>query len=310
MTDETAPKPPRQAFSAALQGARVEPAAEAPAPAPEAAPAVPPASAPEAPAQLAAPAAPDAPPASFTGNETEEELQAAGAKSPATHERIRRLAQEKNEAAAKAAQLEQLQQQQARELEELRQKAELHQQVAPAPDITQFKEPFPEDGTPEEQELWQHRKLTWEKDTAPALRASQELVAKALAPLQQQGAQAMLEREWASLQPTLDRYGTSRAELEGSAMEMLMMNPSMGLRPAVHMAMDMRGVYDSHVPEAPPAQVPGSGNAPPVEPPPAPALPSDPGQAAIVQAREVLASNPNPSVAREAMRAILRANRG
>lgn len=274
-----------------------------------AAPVVPPVSTPEVQPQAASAA--DVTPTSFTGNETEEELRAFS-QNPNTVNRIQKLAQERNEAKQAKLLMERQIQQLQQTQEAQRQQLELVQgQQQPSVDQWAFKEPFPDDGSPEEQEQHRFRKEAYEKDTLPMLKAQAHLFAKALAPVQQEAAMRAIEKEWQAMGPDLAQYGTSRAELEESVLRILTSpgGAHRNVRSVAYDVMAQMGVLNRFVPEAGNFQVPGSGNAPPVAPAAKQPLHSDPRQAALLQAQADLRNNPNPAQARRSFSEVIKSQR-
>jgi len=312
MTEEnTNQQAPRQSFSQTLKAARNH--GEGPNnPVEEPAPVVTPESTPEVPTQEPAPVVEqNAQPESFTGNETAEQLNEVS-KNPSTHNRIQKLAQERNAATQAQLQAEQQVGQLRQQAEEQRQQLELAQQSRqPQVDQFAFKEQFPEEGSIEEQESFRIRKEAYERDTLPALKQQAEYFAKLTAPLQQEAAMRSIEGEWNGIADIMERNGTSRAELEPMVMQVLTSpgGAHRNVRSVAHDVMAQMGVFDRYVPEPGNTTVPGGGNAPPVVPEVQQPLHSDPKQAAIMQARQTLAQNQNPAAARQSFRDVLKSQR-
>ena len=300
----------RQSLSQAVQGIRnVNPNDPAAEPVAQAAPVVTPESTPEVPAQSAP--AENVQPESFTGNESVEDLNRVST-NPGTHNRIQKLAQERNAAAAAEGAMRQQLDAATQAQETLRQQLELAQgQQQPSVDQWAFKEPFPEEGTPEEQESHRFRKDAYERDTLPALQAMGKQVAQMAAPLQQEAAMRAIEVEWQGMEKIMADNGTSRAELEPMVLQILTspQGAHRNVRSVSHDVMAQMGVFDRYVPTAENASVPGGGNAPPIVPASPQALHSDPRQAALIAARQRVANSNNPSVARSALSDVIRAHR-
>lgn len=211
-------------------------------------------------------------PATLTGEETPEQLKEMGweINRPATYDRFKNLARERNEAAARVEQLE------AR-LKELEARAGSEDysasNEAPAPkprnplpedDAWKFDVPEPDpDDDPEAHLEWRIEKRLHEKMVAGDRKVA-EAAASLVAPIQQQAAKAHFDREWQSNQDALDMLGASREELEPATLAMLTSSPKMGFRAAIWAAADAKGILgDGFSPEVPDVQVPGSGRKTP-----------------------------------------------
>jgi len=213
-------------------------------------------------------------PTSLSGTETQEELTNMGYGSQSS-ERIRKLARERNE--AKEAQEKAIQENaQWRSWYEQNAAQQQTGQVQQAtnnfgnePTMEAFSEVFPEEGTMEEQESWKIRKEAHkiaQTETMKAMKA----VANLVGPMFAQNAQTARESDWKGLGPELQRFGTSREELEPLVAEMLRQQPTRDLRGTAYDAMAMIGALnpDSHT-APPPVATPGSGRtAPAAKPPP------------------------------------------
>jgi len=308
---EQAPAPPQRMADLLKSRRNVPPNDPVITPAAPEQPAVIPESAPEVPPQETATPAENVPPESFTGNETEEQLNEVSKKS-STHNRIRTLANERNDANAKAVAL-QAQLDAATNAQEVqRQQLELAQgQNQPRNDMWDFKETFPEEGSPEEQEHWGIRKEVHEKTVKPLIEQQMRMTADVIAPLQREAAIRSLQTEWASVEGDMARYGTSRAELEPIVMQILTSPGGAGrnVRSVVYDTMGQMGVFDSYTPEPEAAQVPGSGNAPPIVPAETQPLHSNPRTAAMLEAKARFEANKNPQQARKSFSDVIKSQR-
>ncbi len=208
------------------------------------------------------------PPASLTGQESDEQLASLGYNSQKSRERFRKLARERNQAMEQTETLR-------GEVETLRsvlQNLQHHEENQPAPrqvPLQPFNEEFPHDGTLEEQESWGRRKETHELIQQHLYEFAQAN-ARVLAPLMQHRAMTEREAEWQRLDGDLERFGTTREEIEPVVQAIFKNEPTRDLRSVVYDAMGSMGMLaPMENPEPPPVSTPGHGrSAPPTAAPP------------------------------------------
>lgn len=185
-------------------------------------------------------------------------------------ERLRRGWIQRNEAFAKLKELEDqnkvlmtmLQAQQGNQATNQMQAQSLANAPEP-PAATAYPEPFPKEGTIEEQDEWRVGKKAWDASQKAALRVAQEENRKliyALAPHLQELEIAKSEREWQKLNPVLDGLDLSREEIEPVVRQILQNDSKRSLRSAVFEAADIVGAL---APKSKPRATPRQQAAPP-----------------------------------------------
>lgn len=179
-------------------------------------------------------------PASLTGAETDEELTSQGIGSPSAHERIRELGRAKNEAEARAQALEsRLEALEARFQSGDKPNRDEAPEPPRGPELQPYPEPYPKDGTYEEQEAWERDSRVWEMSQRVAASHNQELISalgEVVGPIVADFHGRQREEAWGRVTPILEQMGVARDEVEPSVVAMLKANPSLNLEGAVYQA--------------------------------------------------------------------------
>lgn len=219
--------------------------------------------------------------AGLNGDESGEQLEDQGfpSKTGAAHERIRKLARERNEAKKE----NELLRQELLKSRVVPQNGQAngaqngnHPQVQPGP--PPFDRPAPDQNASDEEKLdYLIDKKAHERGWHHAMRLGQELV-QALAPALAGPLEAAREKEWDQLGPSLDLAGTSRDEMEPLVNEVLKADPRRSLRSATFDIMDRMNLLGGRAAApTPPAQTkPGANGKPRVPGTGQPAKPKAP----------------------------------
>lgn len=217
-------------------------------------------------------------PESLTGEETDEQLIQQGYKSPASHNRIRNLARERNAAkeeamraqAEKEALQKQLLEYQATQAANPQKPQQLSQ------DDWKFDEsgweaenPAPDENDYDALMLWKAEKRAAKSAHETAVKQLTKFahaIAPQLADIRQADARKKYEEDWSSLNNRLDAFGTSREEIEPAVLEIIRRNPQLSVKAASFAAMEHYGILDNARPESthptpPSVSVPGQGRA-------------------------------------------------
>jgi len=200
-------------------------------------------------------------PASFTGQETDEQLASMGYTSVGTQERIRRLAIERNEAQVRANEADQrlasIEQRlgMAPQFGGLPQQAQVpaeNQQTQPSLEDLPIEDyavaandPFPEDGDFEEQQSWRQRERAYEfneRRTMQHMLRMGQVMQNAIMPVVHSHVTQQRETQWAEIDPVVKAAGTSRAEIQPLVDQILQRQPDRSVSDAVYQAMGMAGV--------------------------------------------------------------------
>lgn len=233
-------------------------------------------------------------PVTLTGEESDEELTNLGYQhsQPKTAERIRRLARERNEA---SQQLKELQARLER-LEAGKEESRLTEAATPkqprhlTEDDWKFDEKGWRDANPEpdRDDYDAHAKWEYRLDAAreahgqsiQQVRKLAEAIAPQLAEVRHSEARKRYEQEWDGFKEDLNRFGTSREEIEPAVLEIIRQHPTHSVESAGYLAMKYLGVLDGAKPGGPkpaPVQKPGQGRT------------EEPGQRATGQKKKTLA---------------------
>lgn len=217
-------------------------------------------------------------PESLTGEETDEQLIQQGYKSPASHNRIRNLARERNTAreeamraqAEKEALQKQLLEYQATQAANPQKPKQLTQDDWKFnQEAWEAENPRPDENDYEALSRW-HARLDGAKEGHKAatanLRQFAEVFAPQIADIRQADARKKYEADWSSMDKRLDSFGTSRDELEPAVLEIIRRNPQLSVKAASFAAMEYYGILDNARPESthptpPSVSVPGQGRA-------------------------------------------------
>lgn len=215
------------------------------------------------------------PPASLTGAESPDELNAQGFSQNA-QDRIRELGRQKNEAESKYAQLEQRFEQLLGTLEGRQGQGQA--EAAPEPQeipIPEFAEPRPDPDDYEAMQKWEMRKMIHDEANRIVRNEFSQFVpqlGQAFGPVVEDFARRQREQEWSKIEPTLKGMGVAREEIEDEVNAIIQAQPQLGVAAAAYNAIAYKEipvherVRKAAIPEGstPPQAVsnPGSGRRP------------------------------------------------
>lgn len=256
-------------------------------------------------------------PESLTGEESDEELTNLGYNKPATHDRIRNLARERNEAKQQLAALQaQLLEQQAQGAASPKKQQLTEDDWKFNPKEWEQNNPKPDEDDYEASQRWDMRREAAKEAHELSVRQLSKF-AEALAPqfaeVRQQEAKRRYEGEWKSLEGDLTGFETSRDEMEPAVLEIIRQHPQHSVESALYIAMKYAGVLGGRKPSSPSVPSvtkPGQGRASdPVsqpDPPRGPQTVAEQREALFEQMAEFTKSGESHGVGKQAKAAQLR----